>query len=238
MSVDLDTIQEELKGRLDADEYFSDIPVVNYREKDLESEIDRLTSGYTGKGGKNGIFVYFSGYFANVDSPDVPGPHFTSVGFNALVYEIPLINMVSGGTEKPALQVAIRVAQVLHHYRAEGVTEAILCEKGAIVQIPAPDDSAVVYRVQLLIPAQYDAPSRVAKPALTADGATPLSVTITCATAGASIYWTDDESYPWSGNDVATLYTAPIALTKAATIRAVAHKSGMIASDAALGIYT
>lgn len=239
MSVDLDTLQHELKARLDADDYFSDIPIVDYRTQELASEIEKLTAGLTGKNSKNGIFVYLSGYFANVNSPDVPGPHFDYVGFNAVVVEMPLLNMISGsGTEKPALQVAVRVAQVWHHYRAEGLCDAIVCEKGAIRQTDVPDPGAVAYQVPIRVPARFDPPARCALPSLTADGAHPLTVSMSCATSAASIYWTDDDSYPWSGNTKATLYTAPLSITAAKTIRAVAHKTGLIASDSALGIYT
>jgi hypothetical protein len=34
------------------------------------------------------------------------------------------------------------------------------------------------------------------------------------------------------------VYTVPIAVAAAATLRAVAHKSGLVASDAASGTYT
>ncbi len=84
--------------------------------------------------------------------------------------------------------------------------------------------------------------------------------TITCSTAGASIYYTTDGSFPWSGNPNATLYTAPFPippddmlgtggtdevlgigdgnilgmpgdpLTGVMIVRAVAYKSGLAAS--------
>lgn len=239
MSFSLDLIQQELKARLEADEYFSDITVIDYRQKELASELDKLLGGVTAKAGKSGLFVYLSGYFADVESPDAPGPFFRGIGFNALVIEVPLFNSIeSTGTGKPALECAIRVAQVLHHARAIGIHETILCDKGAIRQAEAPDENSIAYTVPVTVPAQIDPVPRVALPALTADGATPLSVTITCSTSGAAIYYTTDESYPWSGNDQATLYTGPIALATAATLRAVAFKTGMLASDSALGIYS
>ncbi len=239
MSFDLDTVQAELKSRIEADAYFSDIVVLDYKQKDIASEVEKLLGGLSGKAGKNGLFVYLSGYYANVESPDVYGPFFSGIGFNVVLVEVPLFNMIEAtGTRKPALEAAIRVAQVLHHARAAGVHDTILCERGAIRQVDPPDENSISYSVPVIVPAQIDPIPKCATPALTADGATPLTVTITCATSGASIYYTTNDSYPWSGNTAATRYTAPIALSAAATIRAVAVKTGMLASDSALGIYS
>jgi hypothetical protein len=73
----------------------------------------------------------------------------------------------------------------------------------------------------------------VAPVAIAAAGTGPVTITLTCATSGAAIYRTLDGSYPWSGNAQATLYAAPFAVASAALLRAVAHKTGMVASDAA-----
>jgi hypothetical protein len=67
---------------------------------------------------------------------------------------------------------------------------------------------------------------------------TGVTVTLTCATAGVAIWYTLNDSYPSPLNPAATLYAAPVQVTTAAALRAVAYKSGNIASDSALGIYT
>jgi hypothetical protein len=61
-------------------------------------------------------------------------------------------------------------------------------------------------------------------------GAGGASLTLACATAAASIYYTTDGSYPDSTNG--TLYTAPFALPDAGTvIRAAAYKTGLNPGD-------
>ncbi|MDE6339026.1 MAG: chitobiase/beta-hexosaminidase C-terminal domain-containing protein, partial [Muribaculaceae bacterium] len=59
-------------------------------------------------------------------------------------------------------------------------------------------------------------------------------VTITCATAGASIYYTLDDSEP---TETSTLYTAPFTFTEDCTVKARAYKEGMIHSEIAEKAY-
>lgn len=68
---------------------------------------------------------------------------------------------------------------------------------------------------------------RVAVPSISAAG---LTVTITCATSGAAIYFTIDGTLPTPDNG--TLYTAPFD-ADGWPVRACAYKAGMSASDGA-----
>ena len=61
------------------------------------------------------------------------------------------------------------------------------------------------------------------------------SVTITCATDGAKIYYTTDETEPTASS---TEYTAAISVTEAVTLKAIAVKSGMNDSAVASVSYT
>lgn len=60
------------------------------------------------------------------------------------------------------------------------------------------------------------------------------SVEITCATSGASIYYTTDGSTPDSGD---TLYSGAISVSASETLKAIAVKSGMLDSDIASAVY-
>ncbi|MFH1156324.1 MAG: chitobiase/beta-hexosaminidase C-terminal domain-containing protein [Pseudomonadota bacterium] len=82
-------------------------------------------------------------------------------------------------------------------------------------------------------------PDQVAEPVLTpGSGAqTPVSVTITCATADAGISYTTDGSLPHSGS---TLYASPLSLpefTGRTLLRARAFKTGFIDSDVTSAVY-
>ena len=61
------------------------------------------------------------------------------------------------------------------------------------------------------------------------------NVTISCATEGATIYYTTDVTDPTTSS---TLYTAPITVSTDTTIKAIAVKDGMKNSDVATAAYT
>jgi hypothetical protein len=72
---------------------------------------------------------------------------------------------------------------------------------------------------------------KTAKPTASPPGgiyAADQNVILNCATSGAAIYYTTDGSEPTTGS---TLYTGPIAVSMATTIKAIAYKSGIIDSN-------
>ncbi len=78
----------------------------------------------------------------------------------------------------------------------------------------------------------------VATPAFSVDSGTVdsgTSVTITCATEGAKIYYTTDGNAPTAAS---TEYTSAINVTEAVTIKAIAVKDGMNDSEVASVSYT
>jgi len=239
MSVDLATIQTELVHLLNAGPYFADITVLYERSKDLENELDRQLAGATLKAGKHGAFVIVGTFEADVESPDVTGPYFGALRLNIMAYEDVLMNTGPTGTGKSAIDIAIAVAQHIQDYRPEGIAESLYCDRSTIRPHTPPDNNQVAYRVSVRIPANIAADPRVATPVITPGDATvPQELTITSATSGAAIYYTTDESYPWSGNTAATLYAAPFTVTEAASVRAAAQKTAMLPSSSALALLT
>ena len=84
----------------------------------------------------------------------------------------------------------------------------------------------------------YPVKETVATPAFSiASGAvnSGTSVTISCATDGANIYYTTDGTEPTASS---TEYTASISITEAVTLKAIAVKSGMNDSAVASASYT
>jgi uncharacterized protein (DUF1800 family) len=66
--------------------------------------------------------------------------------------------------------------------------------------------------------------------------APPLAVTLTTATAGATIYYTTDGSSP--SRKTSPVYKNPIQLTATTTLKAFAYKKGLKASPVTSGVYT
>ena len=79
----------------------------------------------------------------------------------------------------------------------------------------------------------------VATPTFTPNGVSgftgPQSVTITCATTGAKIYYTTDDTTPTTAS---TLYTTALSLTSTTTVKAIAVKAGMNDSATATATFT
>ncbi|MHB9131775.1 MAG: chitobiase/beta-hexosaminidase C-terminal domain-containing protein [Armatimonadota bacterium] len=68
------------------------------------------------------------------------------------------------------------------------------------------------------------------------DYSSPQTVTISCATSGASIRYTTDGSTPSQTNG--TLYTEPVVISDNCTLQAIAFRSGYLNSAVASGVYT
>lgn len=62
-----------------------------------------------------------------------------------------------------------------------------------------------------------------------------VEVEITCATPGATVFYTTDGSMP---NGSSSVYTTPITISATTTFKAVATKSGLESSDLAAAVYT
>jgi len=233
-------IQEEIAARLNAESYFSDITIITEREADLETAINKALKLVATKDGKIGVAVVVGEFFGDVDSENVPGPHFSQSGTAVTIFENPLFNNGDAGTGKAAVDIAVKVAQVLHHYYAGGIAQTLLVSgKKAVEPLGSLREGETAYRVNVQCPLDAEILDKVLTPTISpAGGAVPQEVTLACATAEASIYYTLDQSYPWSGNANATLYAAPFNVTAAAVLRVVAHKTDLVASDAAFAEFT
>jgi len=94
-------------------------------------------------------------------------------------------------------------------------------------------DSDILTAAYTILP-----PGQVATPAATPGAgavAAGSTVTLSTATAGASIYYTTDGTNPSSGS---TLYAVPISINANVTIKAIAVKGGMSDSDILTAAYT
>ena len=91
-------------------------------------------------------------------------------------------------------------------------------------------------RITMTVEITAERKDKVATPQISASGA---NITLTCATSGAAVYYTTDESFPGPGNDEALLYSTPFTLASGThLLRVAGHKAGSACSDAVMAELT
>jgi hypothetical protein len=231
----LQRLQTDIASRLEADEYFADIGVTLMRPRaelgfvQIQERVDQLINGLVTKAGKKGAAVLVLMPLADAPASDAPGPELMHT-ITVRVQELPIVNMGTSGTQKPAEEIALRVLQVLQFF-TPGNGRCLVVDPQALTPTEQFDPKVTIdcrFRQQ----GGINPLAKVASPILTSSSAAaPGTVTITCATSGAAIYYTTDGSYPGSTNTAAHLYSAPFAQATSATIRAAAQKTALQGSD-------
>lgn len=225
MSSTLEDLQDDCTAKLNAEEFFSTVSVVSVRKLQIASEIAKKLPHLTQKNDKSGCGVLVGMPTIDVIDPDIPGPQLL-VRQSFRVQESPLINGGANGTGKSAEEVALQILRTLHLFQIEGVT-GLRGDKGAIT--PNTEfENLVTYDVTLTGRMANSGLEKVAMPSIEEAA---LTVTLSCATADASIYYTTDDSFPGSGNSAAQPYGAPFAVESGTVVRWAAYKTGMIGSD-------
>jgi hypothetical protein len=229
----LTNLQEDLAARLAADEFFVDVPVFTQCKKDIAKEVAQKLGLLTGKSGKNGSCVVMMSPVASMGHIDAMVTQL-DVKLSVRVLENVTLNQGSNGTQKAALTVAVRILEVLRFYQSQGLSAPLEADDPTILEVEDPV-AQLAYEVHFTARVgTTDTIDKVSFPVINITGSVyPKTATITCGTAGASFYYTLDESYPAAGNPTATLYSTPVSLVAAGSVRAVAYKSQSVASDAA-----
>jgi hypothetical protein len=99
------------------------------------------------------------------------------------------------------------------------------------------DFTDIVFRVSGLYITLEKVATPVANPPSGSFGQPTLSVTLTDATAGATIWYTLDGSTPDSTKPATRKYSGAIAITDTTTVKAIAYKTGMTPSDIMTAVY-
>ena len=163
----------------------------------------------------------------------------------------PLAGGVAAGT---AITISTTTANAMIFYTTDG-TQPATSAGGSTQLYSAPVSITTATTINAIAVAPTFANSAVGSAAYTivvlTAAATPTfspaagvvssgtTVTISSATAGATIYYTTDGTQPGaSAGGSTSLYSAPIAITAATTINAIAVASGFLNSAVASGVYT
>lgn len=223
-----------------ADEFFVANLIPVGTERPLESGAQRAIESFTanalltvggGQFRKRGAGVIVLMPVADVSESNIPGPLLDPFYVPALILENPSLNYGTNGTNKTAEEIMARYLAVHHQFTRQGISSgAINAGRNTIAPLPRDysERGLVGYTVNLTTRVPIITEDKVAMPVIALSGNT---VTITCATSGAQIRYTTNNTDPFSSNTSASLYTAPFQAAPGSTICAAAEKPGLIASD-------
>lgn len=191
----------------------------------IEDKLNEVLAGTAERNGKNGVGII-------VMLPDVKLESSQSSSLPLVlrskirVVENQLFNESSNGTGLTASRLALHVAQLMQR-RAFRSGNALRCDPAkAVEEISLPGYN--VHEVNVEYTRYTNTRPKVATPSAAQTGD---SVTLTCITSGARIYYTLDESFPGSGNTDATLYTEPFDVADGDVLRFAAEADDHQASD-------
>jgi hypothetical protein len=223
--------QDDIVARLKADSYFSGgIPVLEQRLGITENDVSIAVSTANAQGGLVGTVAIVLMPRLRGTDPNAPGPRYI-VRYPIQVIDWPVVRRQSvGGSQVSAEEACDRIRQILHGFnplRSQGQLQFTF-DSVEPTQVKEGQVSYIVTFRRL----GTDAPptSCAAVGIYPSSGTGPLTVTLTCATPGASIYYTVDGTYPSSVNvapaGTAQLYSGPFTAPQGATVRAAAQLSG------------
>ena len=213
------------------------VPVFIFRPRaaataaQIQSNIDATLNAISAKNGKAGLAATVLMPVLDTKEQELPGPYL-HLRCTIRIQENVMVNMGQNGTLIPSEDFAIAAAQALHLWTPGGVAGIIRCSGDTVVPNLhfAPK---VTYDVNIEAELTNASMPRTRSPIIDAAGGT---VTLTCSTPDAAIYYTLDGStpYPPAGEIIttATAYSAPFSTPPAGSLlRAAAYSAGNRGSD-------
>lgn len=229
----LTDLQDDLRWPLQMDEYFSDIPIIDYRKQNILSEIEQILSVTTGQASKLGAAVIVLPLMARDDYRDASIGHPMTCTVTFRVLENPLFNNGDRGTKKPALSICSRIRRVMKHYIDGGYAASPMCPNAESFITPVDDLIApVAYEVVFTCLEGVDqALSKVNNCSFSYDSVTGL-LEILNGTPDVTIYYTLDGSFPGTcaaeTNSSASVYSGAIQMAGEWFIRAAGYAPGYL----------
>jgi hypothetical protein len=212
------SLQQEIADRLTADPFFAAVPVLAELPRDMAFE---LQAGIAAAGTWGIVLVPQ----AQVSSPNAPGPILDPVEF-AIRFRANV--PVSAGPG--ALDAAEAALALLHLYRPPSVNEVLVAAPEALRRVIEPNVVTYEVRVRTQVCVSYEIP-RVAAPAVSVAGADfPLTVSLSCGTPGAAMFYTLDGSAPVPRGATAALYSGPLSVEAGCTLRVRGWLAGYLTS--------
>ena len=228
----------EMAARLQSNCYFHDIPVVVAEEGNIKLTMAQKQGVITARKGKRGIAVIVLQLVLDDEFPNLQFGPITFKPAIQIVENLEL-NRDANGTGKSARQVGRKIRDVFKGSYFGGLTKVWKAATGYLIPVALSAElgkNTRAYQANFECLEDSDEPvSQVSAPTVISQAPAP-QVALACATAGAQLWFTTDDTYPadphqWPGS-TAQLYAGPIAIDVAGTvIRAVAVAPPMIDSS-------
>ena len=228
----IDLLPEELEAAILSDTFLSTVPVAVAERGNVLLELERRQSVLTARNGKRGAAIIV----LQLEGDDrLKDTHYGPMTYRPAIQivENVEINRGADGTGLSARKIARRLRDTFKHLSLVGICTPFMTDDPFLVTVPMKEENLVAYQINFTCnEADDESISKVAQPVIALSGSLPaVTVTVTCATAGASIYYTTNGAQPRT--DAGTLYSAPVAVTSAALFRARAFKTGSFPSNVA-----
>lgn len=232
----IDLIPTEMESAILADDYLANVVVAVAERGNLAAELARKQAVITARNGKRGaaiIILQLEGEDPKKDTHYGPMTYSPAI---QIVENVELNNNATTGTGLSARKIARRLRDIFKHLSLVGICTPFTTDDPFLVPVKLDEANLVAYQVNFRTNEADDQNiDKVMQPVITLAGSLPsVTATVTCATAGASIYYTTDGTQPYAGNAGATLYSVPVTVEVASVFRARAFKSGSFPSNVAL----
>ena len=229
----IDRLPFELAAVLVSDPFFVDIPIVMAEAGNIRLEMERKQAVISEKCGKRGAAVVIPQLVA--DDPYL-NLQFGPMKFfpQAQVIENVELNNDDNGTKKSHRKIARRIRDSWKNAGLVGLVQNFAPAKPCIEPVDMKDvsdnikGSAVNFECLEISKEDF---VLIQMPQFAGEGTSQLS--ITCATPGAQIWFTLDDSFPYPGDEnafpgsTAQLYMDPIPITGPVIVRARAYLDGL-----------
>lgn len=230
-------VQEDAYGRLLAEPQLATVALVLERKAVTPAELQRILSARGARGGKVGLCILVQRPVFNPGADDSSLRGQLVQAFT--IIEHPALNAGDLGDGRSAEEIAADVLQLFAFAACTVPGQAFSPFAGGAVVSDNSFEGFNAWEVRLQLFGAIARDARCGTPLIDPDsGSHAGPITLTTATAGAGIYYTTDGTYPSSESSTAHLYSAPLTLAAACTLRTAAEKAGLQQSQISEATFT
>jgi len=209
---DFKALADQVRDALLADPFFSVVPAISGASLIISADPHDIVTEINEALNNIGLGIVVQLPVAHVNHPNEAGPVFDDVTVVISIFENSTVNRsvtTNGGNNPTAYAAAMEICGIIHHFAPIGVDDEFIIT----ACIPVPDDTYVRWEIHAKTQVAIQA-TRVSIGAVTATPSTPgdstQTVSLSCATAGAPIWYTLDGTYPSPRNPTSAIYIPSI----------------------------